>query len=102
LDNFHTSRDGNGQHTVRLSQEVILYNDADGLPVWRQRPEQILDRSANKREDFFVVQIIHLSNRLSVGKYHLKVRITDEVGQQVDEQSIPIQIVADPQLAGRR
>lgn len=97
LANFQTEREGD-EYVVRLSQELVLYNESDGLPVWRQQPEQIIDRSRNRRRDFFVVQLIHLSERLSVGKYHLKVRITDRTAQQVDERSIPITIVADPEL----
>jgi len=97
LANFHTESEGD-EHVARLTQELILYNESDGLPVWRQQPEQIVDRSRNRRRDFFVVQLIHLSERLSVGKYHLKVRITDRIAQEVDEQSLPITIVADPEL----
>jgi len=98
LDHFRSDVGGNGKRRVRLTQEVVLYNDADGLPVWRQRPVAITDESYNEREDFFVVQVIRLSNRLTVGKYQLKVTITDEVGRSVDEATIPIQIVADAEL----
>jgi len=99
LDHFRSDVGPAGKNRVRLTQEVVLYNDADGLPVWRQRPVAITDESYNRREDFFVVQVIRLSDRLTVGKYQLKVTITDEVGQSVDEATVPIQIVADPELA---
>ena len=80
----------------------MLYNDSDGLPVWRQKPVSIKDESRNARRDFFVVQIIQLSSRLTVGKYDMKITITDELGEQVDETSIPIEIVADPSLTLQR
>jgi len=99
LDHFRSDVGPDGKNRVRLTQEVVLYNDADGLPVWRQRPVAITDESYNRREDFFVVQVIRLSDRLTVGKYQLKVTITDDVGQSVDEATVPIQIVADPELA---
>jgi len=99
LDHFRADVGANGKNRVRLTQEVVLYNDSDGLPVWRQRPVAITDESYNLREDFFVVQVIKLSDRLTVGKYQLKVTITDEVGRSVDEATIPLQIVADPELA---
>jgi hypothetical protein len=98
LDHFRSDVGANGKNRVRLTQEVVLYNDSDGLPVWRQRPVAISDESYNQREDFFVVQVIRLSNRLTVGKYQLKVTITDEVGKSVDEATIPVQIVADAAL----
>ncbi len=99
LDHFDTEAQSNGKFAVRLTSEVVLYNETDGLPVWRQSPVAIVDESANRRRDFFVVQIIKLPDRLTVGKYRLKVTITDEVGREVDEATIPLQIVADAALA---
>jgi hypothetical protein len=101
LDNFATETQTNGKHVVKLTQEVILFNESDGLPVWRQRPVPIKDESFNRRRDFFIVQIITLSDRLTVGKYLLKVSVTDEIGKAVDEVTLPVQIVADPNLVNR-
>ncbi len=98
LDNFQTRRKGDGMNHARLTQEIVLYNQTDGLPVWKQRPVEITDESLNHRQDFFVVQVIKLSDRLTVGKYLLKVTITDEIGQTMDEATAAIEIVADPQL----
>ncbi len=101
LDHFRTETTDDRKHRVRLTQEIVLFNEADGLPVWRQRPATITDESHNIRRDFFVVQVIRLSDRLTVGKYLLKVTITDEVGRSVDEATLPIRLVADSQLAGQ-
>lgn len=100
LDHFGHRTESDGRHAVELTQEIVLYNESDGLPVWRQKPTRIIDRSYNIREDFFVVQVVRLSPRLTVGKYRLKVTITDEVGQTIDEASMPIRIVADAQADG--
>jgi hypothetical protein len=100
LDHFGHRTESDGRHAVELTQEIVLYNESDGLPVWRQKPTRIVDRSYNIREDFFVVQVVRLSPRLTVGKYRLKVTITDEVGQTIDEASMPIRIVADAQADG--
>ena len=99
LDHFSSATEDE-QQVVRLTQQITLYNDVDGLAVWKVKPTQIVDRSRNKRRDFFVVQIVNLPSRLTVGKYQFKLQITDEVGQAVDEVAIPIQIVADNELAG--
>lgn len=85
-------------HEVKLSQELVLYNDADGLAVWRQPEQQIVDESRNQRRDFYVVQPTRLPARLGVGKFVLKVRVRDLHGGTRDEVSIPINIVADPAL----
>lgn len=100
LDHFAHRTESDGRHAVELTQEIVLYNESDGLPVWRQKPTPIVDRSYNVREDFFVVQVVRLSPRLTVGKYRLKVTLTDEIGQTVDEAAIPIRIVADVGAAG--
>ncbi|MFA7237050.1 MAG: hypothetical protein WC058_09315 [Phycisphaeraceae bacterium] len=102
LDHFRTKLDERKRHTVQLSQEMVLYNESDGLPVWRQRPVAINDVSLNQRRDFFTVQVIHLSDRLTVGKYILKLRVTDEVGASVAESSIPLQVVADAKLTNEK
>lgn len=102
LNHFRTKLDEQKRHTVQLSQEMVLYNESDGLPVWRQRPVAINDVSLNQRRDFFTVQVIHLSDRLTVGKYILKLRVTDEVGASVAESSIPLQVVADAKLTNEK
>ncbi len=97
LDHFKSVRSG-AIHEVKLSQELVLYNDADGLAVWRQPEQQIVDESRNRRRDFYVVQPTRLPARLGVGKFVLKVRVRDLHGGTRDEVSIPINIVADPAL----
>lgn len=98
LDQYRSVLTADDEYEVKLQQEVVLYNEADGLAVWRQEPVQIVDRSRNRRRDFFVVQLIHLPARLGVGKYRLKLRVTDLHGGSIDETTTPIQIVADPAL----
>jgi len=101
LEHFRTKRQSDGKHRVQLKQEIVLYNESDGLAVWRQRPVSIVDESRNERRDFFVVQIIRLSDRLTVGKYLLKVTVTDEIGRSVDEATLPLRIVTDEALVNR-
>ena len=98
VDHYQTAEGKNGRYQVKLAQEVVLYNEPDGLAVWRQPRVEILDESRNQRRDFFVVQMIRLPQRLSVGKYVLKVRVTDLHNQSLDEATIPIQLVADQSM----
>ena len=97
LDHFKSVKTGE-QHEVKLSQELVLYNESDGLAVWRQPEQQIVDESRNRRRDFYVVQPTRLPARLGVGKFVLKVRVRDLHGGTRDEVSLPINIVADPAL----
>lgn len=98
LDQFQSSELGEGQFEVKLQQELALFNESDGLAVWRNEPVEIVDNSRNRRRDFFVVQLVTLPPRLSVGKFRLKVRVTDLHGGAIDETTVPIEVVADEKL----
>ena len=105
LEDFASRQGDDNWYEVRLSQELVLYNEVDGLAVWRRPAEQIVDRSCNRRRDFFIVQVIELPARLSVGKYVLKARVKDVQSEMRDESFVPIDIVADHAMAaggGRR
>lgn len=99
LEDFRSVPLGADRYQVKLAQEVSLYSEADGLAVWRQPPAEIVDESRNARRDFFVVQQIQLPARLTVGKYLLKVRVTDLHARTLDEEACPLQVVADPAMA---
>ncbi|MCE9590443.1 MAG: hypothetical protein K8S99_07965 [Planctomycetes bacterium] len=101
LENFHSEKMDGGEYAVSLSQELTLYNESDGLAVWQEAPVEVVDRSRNERRDFFVVQLVKLPARLTVGKFRLKVRMTDKKGGSMDETSIPLRIVADPSMVSK-
>ncbi len=84
---------------TELSQQLTIYSDRDGIPVWREDWQSAADRSRNKRQDFFVVQLITLPRALSVGRYHLKIRVRDEKSGAEAEGTIPFEMVADPKMA---
>lgn len=95
LEHFKAIKGDAGKYAVKLAQELVLYNEADGLAIWREPRVQISDESLNRRRDFFVVQRIELPARLGVGKYLLKVTMSDLQGGSIDETTVPIQVVAD-------
>jgi hypothetical protein len=97
LENYTVKPDGEF-NDVRLEQELVLYTDADGLAVWRHPPQKVVDRARRVRRDFFVVQLIQLPSNLGVGKYALKVRLTDQHSGAVDEITLPIELVADASM----
>lgn len=99
VDRFRATRIADDRHEVRLSQHIQLYNETGTLVVWEQPEATIVDRSRNRRRDFFLVQLVRLPARLGVGRYTLKVRVKDLADDSVDEAARPIQIVADQALA---
>ncbi|MEM8739629.1 MAG: hypothetical protein AAGG38_14295 [Planctomycetota bacterium] len=102
VEDFDTQAADQDQREVRLTQELIVYKEDDGLAVWRHEPTDIVDVSRNRRRDFYVVQMITLPARLSAGRYRLKIRITDQHGDSVDETTLRVNVVADPSLLSDR
>lgn len=86
------------QVSVDLSQELSLYHDADGLLAWYRPAQGVVETSRSKRRDFYLIQIIDLPSTLSIGRYNLKVSVTDRVNNTQAQTILPIEIVADPGL----
>ncbi len=94
LDHFTSMPLDDERHEVRLEQHIRLYNESDGLLAWQLSPEIVVDRSHNRRRDFFTVRQIVLPANLGVGKFVLKVRITDQHGHAEDVATAPVHFVA--------
>lgn len=84
---------------VKLSQELQLYHESDGLLAWRRPEEVTVYRTKSRLRDYFVVNQIELPRNLTVGAYRLKVVMRDLSDRSVDERILPIQVVADRTLA---
>lgn len=78
---------------TRLSQEATLYTES-GMPVWVDKAGKVVDRSRNRRHDFYIVKKIHLPATLTLGRYLLKVTVEDQEAKRLAEQTIPVEIVA--------
>ena len=101
VDNFQVKHNSDGEYEVKLAQQISLFNEANGsLPVWQHPEVKIVDRSRNRRRDFFVVQLINLP-ALNVGNYRFKIRVTDDYGSYISESTLPVKIIANHALAGR-
>jgi hypothetical protein len=99
IDDFTSQLNPNMEHVTELAQQLTIYSDRDGIPVWKEDWQSAIDVSKNQRQDFFTVQVITLPKALSVGKYQLKVRVRDEKSKAEAEGSVPFEMVADPRMA---
>jgi hypothetical protein len=99
VDDFSSELNERGDWVTELGQQLVIYSDRDGIPVWTDDWQPVVDRSKKRRRDFFTVQVITLPEALSVGRYHLKVRLRDEKSGAEAETSIPFEMVADAKLA---
>lgn len=98
VDDFTSELNGNGEWVTELSQRLVIYNDRDGIPVWTEDWQAAVDITHQKRNDFFMVQLIEISPLLSVGRYQLKVTLRDEKSKAEAETAIEFELVADPRM----
>lgn len=99
VDKFASEANEQGEYVTELAQQLVIYSDRDGIPVWQEDWQTAVDRTRAKRQDFFMRQIVTLPKALSVGPYHLKVRVRDRKSGAEAEASIPFEMVADPKMA---
>jgi hypothetical protein len=102
VNEFTSALNDKGEYVTELSQQLTIYADRDGIPVWKEDWQAAVDVTKNKRRDFFTVQVITLPRALSVGKYHLKVRMRDEKSGAEAETAITLEMVADPKMTDAR
>ena len=102
IDEFVSELNASNEYVTELAQQLTIYSDRDGIPVWKEDWQTAVDMSRNKRQDFFTVQMITFPQALSVGKYQLKVRVRDEKSGAEAETSIPFEMVADPRMAASK
>ncbi len=94
VENFMSQFSDKSQWETRLAEEVVLYTDADGLPILRDKATVINDLCRNRRNDFFIVRKLRLPANIPVGRYWLKVTVVDQLASRVAEHSIPLTFVA--------
>ncbi len=100
IEDFASELNDKGEWVTQLSQQLVIYSDSDGIPVWREDWQAGVDASRNKRADFFITQVITVPRRLSVGRYQLKIRIRDEQSGAESETAVEFEVVADPRMVG--
>lgn len=96
--NFSSVQGSDKMWRTRLKQEMVLYTDT-GLAVWPDKPnaQSFVDQSHNRRHDFFISRKIELPSVLTVGKYLLKITLTDEESNRVAEATAPLEIINAPE-----
>lgn len=99
IADFLSELNAKGEYVTQIAQQLTIYSDRDGIPVWKEDWQTAVDVTKVKRQDFFTVQVITLPKALSVGKFHLKVRVRDEKSLAEAETTISFEMVADPRMA---
>lgn len=89
---------GETGHRFSFSQSLELYNESDGLLVWKRDEQAFSHHSRRRLESSFATTRVVLPSALTVGSYRLKVIINDLIGGTSDEKTLAIDIVADARL----
>ena len=93
VENFSSNLNDQKRWETKLAEEVVLYDEQNGLEVWRDKQTHaIVDYSRNRRHDFFIVKLIHLPANLTIGRFLLKVSVVDQQMQCVAENTAPMEI----------
>ena len=100
IEDFTSELNEKGQWVTELSQQLEVIAERDGIPVWREDWQAGVDVSRQRRDDFFIVQVVTLPERLSVGRYNLKIRIREDRSGAEAEAAIDFEMVADPRMTG--
>lgn len=90
------------QVSVELTQSLTLFHDVDGLQAWHKPAQRVVETTRAARRDFYLIHTIELPANLTIGKYRLKVTVTDATSGASDEVTMPITIVASPAPRGSR
>lgn len=90
--NFSSQIGANRMWETRLKHESVLYSET-GLAVWQDKADDVTDMSRNRRHDFYVVEHLRVPP-MPIGRYLLKVTVTDLQVNRVAEVTVPIQVVA--------
>jgi hypothetical protein len=94
VENFTSNLNDRQLWETRLTWDMTLYTD-QGIGVWSDKTENIVDATRSRRHDFFVRKLIGLPRTLTIGRYLLKVTIVDTQSNRVAEANIPLVIAAN-------
>lgn len=94
VENFLSQPNDKNLYETRLTQSIVLYTEASGLPVWSAPKDTIVDQARRRRHDFFLGKKIFLPPTLTIGRYLLKVTVEDQQAHHIAENTVPVEIVA--------
>lgn len=89
VDRFASERLAEGVWETRLSMRTVLY-DQDGNRVFEIPMANAVDRSHQRRRDFFLRQIMTLPPIEEAGQYTMKVTVRDMLSNRIAQQSLPL------------
>jgi hypothetical protein len=100
VKNCRMDETDDGRFHASLSSRLELFT-SDGKTLWVDEQSRIEDYSKQRREDFFLAQLITLPANLAPGDYILKVSMTDLLASKTNQATHPFTIAGEQATAGR-
>ncbi len=91
IKNFHSESLPDQKYRVTLSSRLELLTP-DGRSLWTHDEPVIEDLSKQRREDFFLAQLVTFPAGIGPGEYILKVTIEDRAAAKASEVAYPFQL----------
>ena len=98
IKNFTAQEQDPGRFHSSLSARLELFT-SEGRSLWVREEHEIEDLSRQRREDFFLAQLVTLPADLAPGDYVLKVTVTDLLAEKTNEAAHRFSIPGVPAIS---
>ena len=89
VSNFQPRQRPDGRWEIRLAEKVTLFAP-DGRDVWHAEPPPKVDVCQSRRQDLFGFVMATAPTRLPPGTYKLRMTVTDQIANKVDESDLTV------------
>jgi hypothetical protein len=94
LDGFKSNLE-NGKWTTRLATRVSIVTSTGKESAWCRTPEwtEVVDTADNRRNEFFLGEIIPINSNLAMGTYFVKVEVKDLASGATTSSIVPFKVL---------
>ena len=94
LDGFRSNLE-NGKWTTRLATRVSIVASNGNNSAWCRTPEwtEVVDTADNRRNEFFLGEIIPINANLAMGNYFVKVEVKDLATGATTSSIVPFKVL---------
>lgn len=94
LDGFKSNLE-NGKWTTRLATRVSIVSSTGKESAWCRTPEwtEVVDTADNRRNEFFLGEIIPINANLAMGTYFVKVEVKDLASGATTSSIVPFKVL---------
>jgi len=100
LDGFRSNLE-NGKWTTRLATRVSIIASNGNSSAWSRTPEwtEVVDTADNRRNEFFLGEIIPINANLAMGNYFVRVEVKDLTTGNTTSSIVPFKVLGEREYA---